>query len=192
MPKTRLQQRRIRLRYRRHAHRGNRALGCGGQQLRWNLSSNRRPSEIYRILARRILLDSDVVIQGELPDGLRNDAEMYAGCVAGAISSDESISILSAKPDSGHPCPEPESDPDDIPQPPRPTRSTRFGKAKSASFSINVYGEKPVEPCCEPGCCWITLVGILPHSIPMSDIHAQLLLSFWLRQLINCHLSILI
>ena len=28
---------------------------------------------------------SDVVLRGELPDGLRNDAEMYAGCVSGAI-----------------------------------------------------------------------------------------------------------
>ena len=28
---------------------------------------------------------SDVVIQGQLPEALRKDAEMYAGCVSGAI-----------------------------------------------------------------------------------------------------------
>lgn len=37
---------------------------------------------------------SDVVLRGELPDGLKNDAEMYAGCVAGALQQDEYIGII--------------------------------------------------------------------------------------------------
>ena len=37
---------------------------------------------------------SDVVLQGELPDALVKDAEMYAGCVAGAIQKDEYLSII--------------------------------------------------------------------------------------------------
>ena len=37
---------------------------------------------------------SDVVIRGELPDGLKNDAEMYAGCVAGALQQDEYLDII--------------------------------------------------------------------------------------------------
>ena len=37
---------------------------------------------------------SDVVLQGELPDALIKDAEMYAGCVAGAIQKDEYLEII--------------------------------------------------------------------------------------------------
>ena len=37
---------------------------------------------------------SDVVIRGELPDGLKNDAEMYAGCVAGALQQQEYLGII--------------------------------------------------------------------------------------------------
>jgi hypothetical protein len=37
---------------------------------------------------------SDVVIKGELPAKLKNDAEMYAGCVAGAINLTEYLSII--------------------------------------------------------------------------------------------------
>lgn len=40
---------------------------------------------------------SDVVVQGDLPDTLRKDAEMYAGCVSGAISKDEYIRIINAQ-----------------------------------------------------------------------------------------------
>ena len=37
---------------------------------------------------------SDVVIKGELPEQLRKDAEMYAGCVSGAIEMDEYLKII--------------------------------------------------------------------------------------------------
>ena len=37
---------------------------------------------------------SDVVIKGELPDRLRKDAEMYAGCVSGAVVIDEYLGII--------------------------------------------------------------------------------------------------
>jgi ubiquinone/menaquinone biosynthesis C-methylase UbiE len=37
---------------------------------------------------------SDVVIKGELPEALRKDAEMYVGCVAGAIEMDEYLQII--------------------------------------------------------------------------------------------------
>jgi len=37
---------------------------------------------------------SDVVIKGNLPEGLRKDAEMYAGCVSGAIDMDEYLNII--------------------------------------------------------------------------------------------------
>ncbi|MFT3752705.1 MAG: arsenite methyltransferase [Paludibacter sp.] len=37
---------------------------------------------------------SDVVIKGELPEKLQQDAEMYAGCVSGAIEMDKYVSII--------------------------------------------------------------------------------------------------
>lgn len=40
---------------------------------------------------------SDVVIKGELPEALRKDAEMYVGCVAGAVSMNHYIDIINSK-----------------------------------------------------------------------------------------------
>jgi len=37
---------------------------------------------------------SDVVIKGKLPKALRQDAEMYAGCVAGALEMNEYLGIM--------------------------------------------------------------------------------------------------
>jgi ubiquinone/menaquinone biosynthesis C-methylase UbiE len=37
---------------------------------------------------------SDVVIRGKLPEALVKDAEMYVGCVAGAISKDKYIKVI--------------------------------------------------------------------------------------------------
>jgi len=37
---------------------------------------------------------SDVVIKGELPEKLQQDAEMYAGCVSGAIDINEYLGII--------------------------------------------------------------------------------------------------
>ena len=37
---------------------------------------------------------SDIVLVGELPEALRNAAEMYAGCVSGAIQQDEYLDII--------------------------------------------------------------------------------------------------
>jgi len=40
---------------------------------------------------------SDVVIKGNLPDKLRKNAEMYAGCVSGAIEMEEYLKIIEKK-----------------------------------------------------------------------------------------------
>jgi arsenite methyltransferase len=37
---------------------------------------------------------SDIVLVGHLPEGLRKNAEMYAGCISGAIQKDEYIQII--------------------------------------------------------------------------------------------------
>jgi len=52
-------------------------------------------SEIYRILNNGgHFCVSDIVLKGELPAELKKSAEMYAGCVAGAIQQDEYIDVI--------------------------------------------------------------------------------------------------
>jgi len=53
-------------------------------------------AEIYRILKTGgHFCISDIVIKGDLPARLKKSAEMYAGCVAGAIQHDEYLNIIS-------------------------------------------------------------------------------------------------
>ena len=52
-------------------------------------------SEIYRVLKPEGHFSiSDVVIQGKLPENLAKAAEMYAGCVSGAIQKNEYLEII--------------------------------------------------------------------------------------------------
>lgn len=52
-------------------------------------------SEIYRVLKSGGHFSiSDIVLEGDLPDALREDAEMYAGCVAGAIQKDDYLGFI--------------------------------------------------------------------------------------------------
>jgi len=52
-------------------------------------------SEIYRVLKEDAHFSiSDVVLMGELPEKLKESAEMYAGCVSGAIQKNEYIQII--------------------------------------------------------------------------------------------------
>lgn len=52
-------------------------------------------AEIYRILKKDgHFCVSDIVLVGNLPEGLKKSAEMYAGCVAGALQQDEYIGII--------------------------------------------------------------------------------------------------
>ncbi len=56
---------------------------------------NKAFSEIFRVLKPDgHFCVSDVVIKGNLPEKLRKDAEMYAGCVSGAIEMDEYLGII--------------------------------------------------------------------------------------------------
>ena len=63
-----------------------------------NLVPDKRKAflEIYRVLKKDGHFSiSDVVIKGTLPKGLKDDAVMYAGCVAGAIQKEEYMGIIS-------------------------------------------------------------------------------------------------
>jgi arsenite methyltransferase len=62
-----------------------------------NLVPDKRKAfgEIYRVLKPGgHFCVSDVVIKGELPETLINDAEMYAGCVAGAVDINEYLNHI--------------------------------------------------------------------------------------------------
>lgn len=51
--------------------------------------------EIFRILKPGgHFCVSDIVLKGELPDNLKKSAEMYAGCVAGAVQQEEYLKII--------------------------------------------------------------------------------------------------
>ena len=52
-------------------------------------------SEIYRVLKKDgHFCISDIVIEGNLPESIKEDAEMYAGCVSGAIQKDKYLEII--------------------------------------------------------------------------------------------------
>ncbi|HPR31751.1 MAG TPA: arsenite methyltransferase [Prolixibacteraceae bacterium] len=52
-------------------------------------------SEIFRVLKPGAHLSvSDVVLKGELPDKIKHAAEMYAGCVSGAMQKDEYLNVI--------------------------------------------------------------------------------------------------
>ncbi|MDB4584354.1 arsenite methyltransferase, partial [Draconibacterium sp.] len=52
-------------------------------------------SEIYKVLKTGShFCVSDVVIKGKLPEKIRQDAEMYVGCVSGALQKDDYLRII--------------------------------------------------------------------------------------------------
>ena len=62
-----------------------------------NLVSDKRKafSETYRILKPGGHFSiSDIVLKGDLPEGLQHDAEMYVGCVSGAIQKDAYLQLV--------------------------------------------------------------------------------------------------
>lgn len=105
---------------------------------------------------------SDIVLKGELPEGLRSSAEMYAGCVSGAIQQDEYLAIVK---NAGFTAIKVQKErkitiPDEILSVYLNTGELEKYKAGALGvYSITVYAEKPAadsrkeEACCAPGCC---------------------------------------
>lgn len=103
---------------------------------------------------------SDIVLKGALPEGLKQSAEMYAGCVSGAIQEDEYLSIIE-KTGFKNIVVQKERRiivPDEILS--VYLNTTELGEYKAGALgivSITVYAEKPLEQekeaCCAPGCC---------------------------------------
>ncbi len=111
---------------------------------------------------------SDIVLVGELPEGLRKSAEMYAGCISGAIQKDEYLNVIKA---AGFTRVEIQKNkkitlPQEILS--NYLNEQELAQVQAGSlgiFSITVYGEKPQAPkptsaeakaaCCGEGssCC---------------------------------------
>ena len=100
---------------------------------------------------------SDIVLEGDLPEKIKNAAEMYAGCVASAIQMEEYLKIIE---NSGFKNitlqkKKPIIVPDDILKNYLTDEEIQQYKDSSTRiYSITVYAEKVVG-CCTPnsGCC---------------------------------------
>ncbi len=116
--------------------------------------------EIYRVLKPGGHFSiSDVVLLGALPARLRKDAEMYAGCVSGAIQKEVYLELIQSNGFENINIQKEKviTIPDDILKnylSPEEIMSLKMGS--TGIFSITVYAEKPItEQKCAPGsgCC---------------------------------------
>lgn len=116
--------------------------------------------EIYRVLKPGGHFSiSDIVLEGELPAAIKEAAEMYAGCVAGAIQKQDYLHSIEA---NGFKNITVQKDkpiliPDDIVKNYLSAAQIEtFKQSGSAIRSVTVYAEKPTEEkkaCCGPDCC---------------------------------------
>ncbi|NIG55693.1 arsenite methyltransferase [Chitinophaga sp. Cy-1792] len=113
--------------------------------------------EIYRVLKPGGHFSiSDIVLTGTLPPAIQEAAEMYAGCVSGAIPKEEYLRLIN---DNGFKNITVQKEkvitiPDDILSGYlNETEITAFRNGNAGIFSITVYAEKPADACCPPGCC---------------------------------------
>ena len=102
--------------------------------------------EIYRVLKPSGHFSvSDIVLVGNLPDALREDAEMYAGCVAGAIQKSEYMQLIEERGFQNIKVQKekPIIIPDDILGKYLSQEEVKtFNKGATGIFSITVYAEK--------------------------------------------------
>ena len=112
--------------------------------------------EIFRVLKPGGHFSiSDIVLVGNLPAALKADAEMYAGCVSGAIQKEEYLELIKANGFTALTLQKekPILLPDDIL---RNTLSESeikdFKEGGTGIYSITVYAEKPKD-CCGTDCC---------------------------------------
>lgn len=103
--------------------------------------------EIFRVLKPGGHFSiSDIVLVGELPEALQKDAEMYAGCVAGAIQKKDYLQYIA---DAGFQQVSLQKEktiviPDDILMKYMGFDDIRsFHEGQTGIFSITVYAEKP-------------------------------------------------
>ena len=98
---------------------------------------------------------SDVVLVGNLPESVRKDAEMYAGCVSGAIQKNEYLDLINKNGFSNITLQKekPIHIPDDILKKYlNEEELSNYKGGNTGIFSITVYAEKSKE-CCGTDCC---------------------------------------
>lgn len=127
-----------------------------------NLVPNKKDvfKDIYRVLKPGGHFSiADVVLVGDLPDNLRSAAEMYAGCVSGAIQKADYLRLIEATGFTNVVLQKEKAItiPDDILKDYLDeTELVSFATGGVGIFSITVYAEKPSDAedaCCTPGCC---------------------------------------
>ncbi|HQS53183.1 MAG: arsenite S-adenosylmethyltransferase [Sphingobacteriales bacterium 17-39-43] len=116
--------------------------------------------EIFRVLKPGGHFSiSDVVLSGNLPEKLKNAAEMYAGCVSGAIQKETYLELIKINgfTDMRIQKEKPIIIPDDILQNYLSAEElSAFKSGNTGIFSISVYAAKPEQVvACVPGggCC---------------------------------------
>jgi ubiquinone/menaquinone biosynthesis C-methylase UbiE len=115
--------------------------------------------EIYRVLKPGGHFSiSDIVLEGELPASLKEAAEMYAGCVSGAIQKQAYLELISQNGFENLAIQKEKiiQLPDDILSAYlSPEQITWFKNGSTGIYSITVFAQKPVtqQACCAPGCC---------------------------------------
>jgi ubiquinone/menaquinone biosynthesis C-methylase UbiE len=115
--------------------------------------------EIFRVLKPGAHFSiSDIVLEGNLPVQIQQAAEMYAGCVSGAIQKQNYLEFIRL---SGFENINVQKEkviniPDDIlSQYLSAEEINQFRNSNTGIYSITVYAEKPKEAknCCGPDCC---------------------------------------
>ncbi len=113
--------------------------------------------EMFRVLKSRGHFSiSDIVLVGQLPESIQKAAEMYAGCVSGAIQKDEYLQLIA---DAGFEAIMIQKEkvinvPDDIlANYLNHEQIVAFRNSGTGIYSITVFARKP--DCCAPGsgCC---------------------------------------
>jgi arsenite methyltransferase len=112
--------------------------------------------EIFRVLKTGGHFSiSDIVLVGELPEALQKDAELYAGCVSGAIQKEEYLNLIKTNGFSNITIQKEKAItlPDDIlNQYLNEEQLAEFRAGATGIFSITVYAEK-IKSCCGTDCC---------------------------------------
>lgn len=101
---------------------------------------------------------SDIVLVGELPANIKNAAEMYAGCVAGAIQKEKYLELIEANGFKNITLQKEKTItiPGDIlSKYLSKDQVASFKQSGTGIFSVTVYAEKPAagRSCCGPECC---------------------------------------
>lgn len=115
--------------------------------------------DIFRVLKPGAHFSiSDIVLEGSLPPAIQQAAEMYAGCVSGAIQKQEYLQLIEKNGFSNITVQKEKiiRIPDDILANYLSAEEiNQFREGSTGIYSVTVFAEKPTEQaaCCAPGCC---------------------------------------